>query len=198
MRLEWSWTCSSTEHNVKKDTLQECRNIHRSTACRCISSAIYCGISSRTKARVYLAFCEYIIKSQTHTRSRVVIYQVCDLDKKRLQKLSLLQCFLERITGLDSRANYALSHSRLWQLLTVIHVRSYFEPHSKKITPEWPRGLFFWSGLRGSNPPPPPWQGGALPNELNPRGIMFEKWRLGWGSTLARTARSVIRGSDSY
>ena len=27
----------------------------------------------------------------------------------------------------------------------------------------------FWSGLRGSNPPPPPWQGGALPNELNPR-----------------------------
>ena len=26
----------------------------------------------------------------------------------------------------------------------------------------------FWSGLRGSNPPPPPWQGGALPNELNP------------------------------
>ena len=29
--------------------------------------------------------------------------------------------------------------------------------------------LFCWSGLRGSNPPPPPWQGGALPNELNPR-----------------------------
>ena len=28
--------------------------------------------------------------------------------------------------------------------------------------------LAFWSGLRGSNPPPPPWQGGALPNELNP------------------------------
>ena len=28
----------------------------------------------------------------------------------------------------------------------------------------------FWSGLRGSNPLPPPWQGGALPNELNPHG----------------------------
>ena len=27
----------------------------------------------------------------------------------------------------------------------------------------------FWSGLRGSNPPPLPWQGRALPNELNPR-----------------------------
>ena len=25
-----------------------------------------------------------------------------------------------------------------------------------------------WSGLRGSNPLPPPWQGGALPDELNP------------------------------
>ena len=26
-----------------------------------------------------------------------------------------------------------------------------------------------WSGKRGSNPPPPPWQGGALPNELFPQ-----------------------------
>ena len=25
-----------------------------------------------------------------------------------------------------------------------------------------------WSGLRDSNSPPPPWQGGALPDELNP------------------------------
>ena len=28
--------------------------------------------------------------------------------------------------------------------------------------------LLRWSGLRGSNPLPPPWQGGALPDELNP------------------------------
>ena len=36
---------------------------------------------------------------------------------------------------------------------------------------KWARKLraHEWSGLRGSNPPPPPWQGGALPNELNPR-----------------------------
>ena len=62
-----------------------------------------------------------------------------------------------------------------------------------------------WSGLRGSNPPPPPWQGGALPNELNPRKWCLRSesnqrhedfqssalptelqrhigWRLGWGS----------------
>ena len=41
--------------------------------------------------------------------------------------------------------------------------------------------LVMWSGLRGSNPPPQPWQGCALPNELNPH-ISFEVWRLGWGS----------------
>ena len=31
--------------------------------------------------------------------------------------------------------------------------------------------LVFWSGLRGSNPPPRPWQGRALPNELNPQMV---------------------------
>lgn len=32
-----------------------------------------------------------------------------------------------------------------------------------------------WSGLRGSNPRPPPWQGGALPTALSPRtrGIIY-------------------------
>ena len=28
-----------------------------------------------------------------------------------------------------------------------------------------------WSGKRGSNPPPQPWQGCALPNELLPQGV---------------------------
>ena len=31
---------------------------------------------------------------------------------------------------------------------------------------------FGWSGLRGSNSLPPPWQGGALPDELNPHNNM--------------------------
>ena len=43
----------------------------------------------------------------------------------------------------------------------------------------WPRHhmsrnyflLFFWSGRRGSNSLPPPWQGGALPDELRPHDI---------------------------
>ena len=51
------------------------------------------------------------------------------------------------------------------------------EKTNKKVT----RGVRYirvtkkWSGLRGSNPPPPPWQGGALPNELNPQENIFLK-----------------------
>ena len=30
----------------------------------------------------------------------------------------------------------------------------------------------YWSGLRGSNSLPPPWQGGALPDELNPHKLV--------------------------
>ena len=32
--------------------------------------------------------------------------------------------------------------------------------------------FFHWSGLRDSNSPPPPWQGGALPDELNPQVVI--------------------------
>ncbi len=35
----------------------------------------------------------------------------------------------------------------------------------------------FWSGRRGSNSLPPPWQGGALPNELNPQNGAFGRNR---------------------
>ena len=42
---------------------------------------------------------------------------------------------------------------------------------ANKNTPKW--GTFVWSGKRGSNPPPPPWQGGALPNELFPHIKFF-------------------------
>ena len=41
-------------------------------------------------------------------------------------------------------------------------------------------GSFIWSGLRGSNSLPPPWQGGALPDELNPH--TGRAWGAGpWG-----------------
>ena len=37
------------------------------------------------------------------------------------------------------------------------------------------QAVIIWSGLRGSNPPPRPWQGRALPNELNPRAVLTAK-----------------------
>ena len=40
----------------------------------------------------------------------------------------------------------------------------------------------YWSGLRGSNSLPPPWQGGALPDELNPHlmisTILYARYRI--------------------
>ena len=37
----------------------------------------------------------------------------------------------------------------------------------------------FWSGLRGSNSLPPPWQGGALPDELKPQNSsLCDEWCL--------------------
>ena len=32
--------------------------------------------------------------------------------------------------------------------------------------------VFYWSGWRGSNSLPPPWQGGALPDELHPHFLV--------------------------
>ena len=50
-------------------------------------------------------------------------------------------------------------------------LRGFVTPRSrcdKKIGHPFGCPIFLWSGLRGSNPPPSPWQGDALPNELNP------------------------------
>ncbi len=41
----------------------------------------------------------------------------------------------------------------------------------------------FWSGRRGSNSLPPPWQGGALPDELRPHILR----RLGFGAGVILT-----------
>ena len=41
------------------------------------------------------------------------------------------------------------------------------------------RFCFLWSGLRGSNSLPPPWQGGALPDELKPQNGASGQSRTG-------------------
>ena len=52
-------------------------------------------------------------------------------------------------------------------------VRAYIiHSRNKKSQPSgW--DFSFWSGRRGSNSLPPPWQGGALPDELRPRNIGY-------------------------
>ncbi len=42
-----------------------------------------------------------------------------------------------------------------------------------------PASVLTWSGLRGSNPRPPPWQGGALPTALSPQaqGLIYGNHR---------------------
>ena len=56
--------------------------------------------------------------------------------------------------------------------------------------------FFLWSGLRGSNPPPPPWQGGALPNELNPQ--VFNLIGDSDGARSRHELRALVAvGSDS-
>ena len=47
-----------------------------------------------------------------------------------------------------------------------------------------------WSGLRGSNPRPPPWQGGALPTALSPR-----RKKVLWGK-VPHNASSFLKFSD--
>ena len=53
------------------------------------------------------------------------------------------------------------------------------------ISENWylPISTVFWSGRRGSNSLPPPWQGGALPDELRPQDVyslrrIHKKWCL--------------------
>ena len=59
----------------------------------------------------------------------------------------------------------------LHQPVSFANLQAFSHPHSSS---EQQKTTFFgkWfrcsSGLRGSNPPPQPWQGCALPNELNP------------------------------
>ena len=86
----------------------------------------------------------------------------------RTKKASLLGCFVLEVTvGFEPTDNgvadrglttWLRHHTTLYVILVLfVKTTSSFEDVAN------------WSGLRGSNPPPQPWQGCALPNELNPR-----------------------------
>ena len=81
---------------------------------------------------------------------------------------------------INPRTPAGISHA-----IGVFHVRSTFHKSARiyfveKETWHNVSGLFFWSGRRGSNSLPPPWQGGALPDELRPhfgfRVTCFATW----------------------
>ena len=52
-----------------------------------------------------------------------------------------------------------------------------FFPTDKKTGHPNRMSCSIWSGLRGSNSLPPPWQGGALPDELSPRNKEYSSRR---------------------
>ena len=72
-------------------------------------------------------------------------------------------------------ANFLMRRSH-YEVLFVLEVTAGFEPADNGVADRglttWLRHHKIWSGLRGSNPPPRPWQGRALPNELNPHFVV--------------------------
>ena len=96
-----------------------------------------------------------------------MIYQACGLNKKERSDCFVLfwRRHLDSNLGIEVLQTFALplGYGAILLLYSIpslvlksnIHVRM----------------LLYWSGLRGSNPPPQPWQGCALPNELNPHII---------------------------
>ena len=93
--------------------------------------------------------------------------------RKKGEFFSPFILLLERITGLGLSARRASvtvgsdSHSGCHSLPPLSNPLSFFLGKEKRENFSLPSS-YYWSGLRGSNPPPQPWQGCALPNELNP------------------------------
>ena len=79
------------------------------------------------------------------------------------------------------RKNFASFRFRLWRKR---HIHKVFPPAPPKANlllrdpfSQWKKD-FNWSGQRGSNSLPPPWQGGALPDELCPHTNVVPPTRL--------------------
>ena len=58
-------------------------------------------------------------------------------------------------------------------------------------------GSAWWSGLRDSNSPHPPWEGGALPDELNPQKFDKVQYVKKDQPSWADPFWSGLRGSNS-
>ena len=120
-----------------------------------------------------------------HLRSNVLRtgrgsdFQCCGTFQKEYPILSDGVFFLERATRLELASRHPTNGSRHSQepcltsdqtcFAQVEAATSSAAAHSKKNTPSCRMGYSFWSGRRGSNSLPRPWQGRALPDELRPQ-----------------------------
>ena len=108
-------------------------------------------------------------------RRRAVCYQVdepCTLVRDAMRDFVAITCnawgalitYQASFVGLDKKLSNPIG------LLNFLEVPPRFELGIRELQSHaLPLGYgTVWSGLRGSNSLPPPWQGGALPDELNP------------------------------
>ena len=108
-----------------------------------------------------------------NAQGALIAYQASfvGLDKK-FRKLMLSEFFggaTRNRTGDEGFADLCLT-AWLWRRTTITQYKREQEINDNNSRPlNYLLSLAeIWSGLRGSNPPPRPWQGRALPNELNP------------------------------
>ena len=104
------------------------------------------------------------------------------IPKQKPPTLRLGAFVLERATGLEPASRHPTKGQGLSQepcrprlyVYLLVEAAGSKGPHllfQNKSPQPYGWGLLFWSGRRGSNPLPPPWQGGALPDELRPQNV---------------------------
>ena len=87
--------------------------------------------------------------------------QIFSADCAQSRQAGFMQCFL--IIACIPRLCQAVFVERPDQTQKIKHTRAFLVCFTMEEIIQCK-----WSGLRGSNSLPPPWQGGALPDELNP------------------------------
>ena len=103
-------------------------------------------------------------------RVSLMAYAITLLRKDGKLALNSLRLY---ITGLETVCRSRQTTKYAWRILALCKAslcagRRTRKTQNKKQRTPFGVLCFLWSGLRGSNPPPSPWQGDALPNELNP------------------------------
>ena len=106
--------------------------------------------------------------------SFVLLIQKVTTERRSAVTLDCLLYFDKKKKKINSQSRSSVSHWRRHPDLNWGSRCCRPMPYHLAIAP-------YWSGLRGSNSLPPPWQGGALPDELNPHlvvsTILYARYR---------------------